>query len=87
MKNNIQTNYYSKTLKVFLQQLPNEEIEDDDKSAELEQIKNTIKGHYQMNSITIRLQIQKELINKLLKKTKHRKLEDYVMEKILDDLC
>ena len=40
MKNNIQKNYYSKTLKVFLQQLPNEKIVDGDKSAELEQIKN-----------------------------------------------
>jgi len=39
-----------------------------------------------MNTITIRLQIQKELINKLLKKTKHKKLEDYIMDKIINDL-
>ena len=39
-----------------------------------------------MNTITIRLQIQKELVNKLLKKTKYKKLEDYVMDKIISDL-
>tara|TARA_Y100000992_G_C21234057_1_gene477022 strand:+ start:891 stop:1010 length:120 start_codon:yes stop_codon:yes gene_type:complete len=39
-----------------------------------------------MNKILITLTIKKELITKLLKKTKHKKLEDYVMEKILDDL-
>lgn len=39
-----------------------------------------------MNTITIRLQIQKELVNKLLKKTKYKKLEDYIMDKIISDL-
>ena len=39
-----------------------------------------------MNTITIKLTIQKEVINKLLKKTKHKKLEDYIMDKIMNDL-
>ena len=39
-----------------------------------------------MDTITIKLKIHKELITKLLKRTKHKTLDDYVMKKILDDL-
>jgi len=44
MKNNIPNRYYSKTLKVFLSQIPDDKIDDEDLEIEKQEIKNTIKG-------------------------------------------
>ncbi len=44
MKNNIRNRYYSKTLKVFLSQIPDDKIDDEDLEIEKQEIKNTIKG-------------------------------------------
>ena len=43
-KNNIPNKYYSKTLKVFLSQIPNDKIDDEDLEIQKQLIKNTIKG-------------------------------------------
>ena len=46
MKNNIRNQFYSKTLKTFLDAIPNEKIDDEDLEKERQLIANTIKGNY-----------------------------------------
>lgn len=45
-KNNIRNQFYSKTLKTFLDAIPNNEIDDEDLEKERQLIANTIKGNY-----------------------------------------
>ena len=69
-KNNTRSQFYSKTLKTFLDAIPNNEIDDEDLEIERQLIANTIKGNYSNEYSTSKTKHTKRTHYKTAKKNK-----------------